>query len=161
MRKTASILLVLLLPVIAVSSLEIGEMAASFANPDLEGKYLLSKNVVGKGWIIVDFFATWCEPCKKEILHLEEMLETYGEDELTVLVFATDREGGSVVKPYFAENPTTLRVVLDRYGVTSDRYGVETIPTVFLLNPDGEIVVKGVGYSEEVIEEMKALLGQT
>ena len=116
--------------------------------------------MVGEGWLIIDFFATDCEPCKKELPELEAFLEANQGEGLTVLVFATDKEGVPLVKPFFDENPTSATVLIDRYGVAAGRYGVESIPTVFVIDPEGSISVKGVGYSEEVIAHIRENLGR-
>ena len=142
-------------------SLDVGDEFAPFVNPDQNGKYVLSKNVIGKGWVILDFFATTCEPCEKERPELEEIQEIYGKENLTILLFATDPEGREIVTPYFEQNPTTLTVVLDPFGVSAERYGVETIPTLFLINDEGIIVLIEVGYSEETMDNVKVFLDQT
>lgn len=105
-----------------IFALEVGEDAASFANMDLSGKFLFSKNHVGKDWIIIDFFATYCIPCKDEIPELEILMEEFSDKALQCFVMATDKKGSSVLDPYFQETPTTLTVLIDRYMVTAKRW---------------------------------------
>ena len=152
------IALVLLFTPLSGFALDKGDATPKFANPDLTGKFYLSKNIIGKSWVILDFFATDCTGCKRELPELEKLYKEFGEKGLKVFVFATDKAGTSIVKPYFAEHPTTLTVLIDRYLVTAKKYGVEEIPSVFLINPDGKVMVKGVGYSEKVIREMRDIL---
>ena len=142
----------------SIFALETGENSASFANMNLSGEFIFSKNYIGKDWVIIDFFATYCIPCKEEIPELEILLEEFGERGLKCFVLATDKDGNSIVDPYFMETPTTLTVLIDRYMVTAKRFGVESIPTVFLISPEGKIEFKEVGYSKESIEEMHAIL---
>ena len=144
----------------ALFGLEKGEAAARFANPDLDGKYVKGTDVIGKGWLLLDFFATDCEPCKEELPELEELHEQFGEKGLTFIVFATDSAGSSIVKPYFQANPTAAVVVLDRYKMAAGRYGVDEIPSLFLVNPEGIIVEKAIGYNPETIAEIRSLLSQ-
>jgi len=158
MKKNLLILIGIMLIAVSLSALDVGENTATFANMDLSGKFVLSKNYVGKSWIIIDFFATYCIPCKEEIPELEGLLEEFGQDNLQCLVMATDKDGNKVVEPYFYDTPTTLTVLIDRYMVTAKRYNVDSIPTVFLISPDGKIEFKAVGYSKESIEEMRAIL---
>ncbi len=141
-------------------SLDVGEIAPSFANPDLSGKFFLSKKIIGQNWVILDFFATDCKGCKKEIPELEALYKDFEDRGLQIFIFATDREGSQIVRKYFAENPTNLTVLIDRYLVTAKKYGVEEIPSVFLVGPDKKIKIKGVGYSKEVIEEMRKILSE-
>ncbi len=139
-------------------SINVGDKVPKFANPDLSGKYILSNEIIGKGWVILDFFATDCEPCKKELPELEEILFKFEDNGLKIIVFATDAEGRYVVEPYFKENPTNVTVVIDRYKVAVEKFGVEGIPTLFLVDPRGEIVIKGTGYNEEVLIEITKTL---
>ena len=153
-------LLTLLSLMLPLHALEEGEAAARFANPDREGTYLLSKNVIGNGWVILDFFATDCEGCIKELPELEALHEEFGEAGLSVIVFAVDEEGADVVNPWFVENPTPLTVVLDRFKTTALRYGVEEIPAVFLVNPEGIIVLRQIAYAEENIAVIRKILSE-
>jgi hypothetical protein len=61
-------------------------------------------------------------------------------------VFVTDAAGLPVVESYFRANPTALTVLLDRYQTTVRRYGVGEIPSPFLIDPTGVVVLKQVGF---------------
>ncbi len=158
MKKFFLFILLLLLAGASLSSLETGDPAPPFANMNLDGKFILSKNYIGTNWLIVDFFATYCVPCKSEVPELESIVKEYQDFGLTGLIMATDKAGGNVVKPYFSQMPTTLTVLIDRYMVTAKRFGVKSIPTVFLVNKDGTIVFKAEGYSKESIEKIHSIL---
>ncbi len=158
MKKAVLTIIIFILLASTAYTLEIGDTSASFANMDLNGKFLFSKNYIGKEWIIIDFFATYCVPCKEEIPELELILEEFGNSPLQCFVMATDKEGPAVVDPYFKETPTSLTVLIDRYMVTAKRFSVESIPTVFLINSEGRIVFKAVGYSKEAINEIRSIL---
>ncbi len=158
MKKIILLFLGFLVLTNSIFALEIGDNSASFANMDLNGKFEFSKNYIGKEWIIIDFFATYCVPCKEEIPELELIFEEFGNNPLQCFVMATDKEGPAVVGPYFKETPTSLTVLTDRYMVTAKRFGVESIPTVFLINSEGRIVFKAVGYSKEAINEIRSIL---
>ncbi len=80
-------------------SLEVGDPAPPFVNPDLGRQFVWSRNYLAKGWVVVDFFATNCEGCKKELPILEQLLSDFAETGLTIFVLATDAGGGSVVEP--------------------------------------------------------------
>jgi peroxiredoxin len=156
--KNLCIILVLCVCLIPVSGLETGDEAPKFVNPDLQATYVLSKNIIGKGWVILDFFATDCDGCKKELPEIEELYKSFKEYGLLVVVFAVDEEGPSIVKPFFKEHPTELLVVIDRFKTTAIKYEVDEIPALFLVNPEGIIVVKQVEYSKDNVPELKALL---
>jgi thiol-disulfide isomerase/thioredoxin len=154
-RRAAALLwLAAAMPLLA---LEPGDKAPPFANPDLAGRHLLSRDYLGRGWLIVEFFATDCESCKKELPVLERLQGEFGP-RLPILVFATDPAGQAVVEPYFRASPTALTVLLDRYRTTVRRYGVSEIPSLFLIDPTGVVALKQVGFHEGLYERIRALL---
>jgi peroxiredoxin len=140
-------------------ALEPGDKAPPFVNLDLTKRHVLSKNYLGQGWVILDFFATDCEGCKKEIPIIEQLYRDFSEQGLEVIVFATDPEGAEIVSPYFEKQPTPLKVLLDHYQVTVKKYGVEEIPSLFLIDPEGFIVHKEVGYREDLYQTISSILG--
>lgn len=141
-------------------TLQEGDAAPKFTNPDMAGKYLMSTKVYGTGWVLVDFFATWCEPCKKELPELEKLYRKFEKSgKLQAILFDTDTDP-SLVGPFFQSRPTPLSVVLDRYQVTAERFGVENLPMLFLLDASGRIAVKGVGETGilDALARIEALL---
>ena len=162
MKPLTFLLFLFLLLIIQLSlfSLEEGDIAAKFVNPNVEGKYTLSKKVLGTNWVLLDFFATDCKGCIKELPEIEELYETYKNAGFTVLVFALDEEGAEVVKPYFEKKPTPLTILLDRFKMTAQKYGVDEIPAIFLINPEKEIVLKRVTYKENNIPDVKSILAE-
>ncbi len=157
MNRSAAVLLLWLAAALPAFGLGPGDKAPPFANPDLAGRNVLSRDYLGRGWLIVDFFATDCEGCKKELPVLERLGRELGP-RLPILVFATDLAGQSVVEPYFRARPTALMVLLDRYQAAVRRYGVSEIPSLFLIDPAGTVVLKQVGFQEGLYERIRALL---
>ncbi len=141
-------------------SLEVGAPAPPFVNPGLNKQFVWSRDYLARGWVVVDFFATDCEGCKKELPILEQLLSDFAETGLTIFVLATDAEGGSVVEPYFRKNPTNLTILVDRYQVAAKKYQVKEIPSLFLVDPLGNIVFKEVGFQPDLYERISALLSQ-
>jgi peroxiredoxin len=142
----------------SVFGLDVGAHAPSFANPQIDGTYLMSKNVFGKGWVLLDFFATDCEPCKEELPELQAMADEFGSEGFTVLIIATDTLGVPLVKPFVEAQKVRLPLVIDRYRVTTERYGVTLIPSVFLVDPKGAIAFKAEGYTETTLAQIRDIL---
>jgi peroxiredoxin len=149
----------LLLCAFGAFALEPGDKAPPFVNLDLSKHHVLSKHYLGQGWVILDFFATDCEGCKKEFPLIEKLYRDFSDRGLQVIVFATDPEGAEVVGSFFQNKPTPLTVLLDHYRVTVKKYGVEEIPSLFLIDPEGFIVFKEVGYREDLYEVIGFILG--
>jgi len=157
MNRPTVFLLLWLSAALPLFGVEPGEKAPPFANPDLASRHVLSRDYLGQGWFIVDFFATDCEGCKKELPILERLHQELSP-RLPILVFATDPAGQEVVEAYFRASPTSLTVLLDRYHSAVKRYGVSEIPSLFLIDPAGTVVLKQVGFQEGLYERIRALL---
>jgi thiol-disulfide isomerase/thioredoxin len=111
--------------------------AAAFDVHDYKGRVL-----------ILDFWATWCGPCKMEIPHLIELQEKYGDQGLTVIGITVDESPDKDVPPYAAEvgmNYTNVRA----NDAFMSRYGVFALPTLVIYDRDGNQVMKRPGYIEK------------
>jgi peroxiredoxin len=118
--------------------------APDFELKDSAGKIVKLSDFRGKT-VMVDFWATWCGPCKIEIPWFMDFERKYKDQGFVVLGVAMDDEGWQVVKPFVEEMKMNYRVVLgnDR---TSDMYGgIEALPTTVLIDREGRIASMHVG----------------
>jgi len=90
---------------------------------------------------------------------VEQLYRDFSDQGLEVIVFAADPEGTELVTPFFESRPTPLTVLLDHCQVTVKKYGVGEIPSPFLINPEGFIVHKEIGYREDLYELISSFLG--
>lgn len=127
--------------------------APDFSLPNLKGETVRLKDFRGKV-VILDFWATWCGPCRMEIPHFQELTKRHGERGLVVVSVAMDEPGAEVVKPFVRKNGITY-VVLIGDAYTANRYGgVNALPTTFVIDREGRVNKKYVGYrSLESFEE--------
>src|ERR1700733_14016128 len=98
--------------------------------PELTGKPLL-----------VEFWATWCPPCRKSIPHLNEIYSKYKAKGLQI-VGITDEDKATVQK-FLKQVPMDYNVAINTPGSTFEQFGVTAIPTAFLVNKSGKIVWTG------------------
>lgn len=90
--------------------------------------------------LLVNFWATWCPPCRKEIPDLVDLQNELGERGLTVVGVAMDEEGEEVVRPFLDEYGVNYPIVLDTTSTISQQFGdVMGLPTTFVIGPDGQI----------------------
>jgi len=124
---------------------EVGNLAPDFNLENIAGGQLQLSSLKGKA-VIVDFWDTWCPPCRKALPSLEAVSKKYADD-LVVVGVAFNREGIEKVRQYVSSNNLTFpMVVADKdYQVAKDFGGVQSIPTTFVLDRDGVITDVWVG----------------
>ena len=139
------------------SALEIGQSAPDFTLQNLDGKATNLSEFKGK-IIILDFFASWCPPCRQEIPDFIELQKAYGDKEFTMI-------GVSLVSPQeskeFAGKMGINYPVLIDDGKVSVAYGpVRSIPTTFVIGKDSKIAKVYIGFKpKDVFEkDIKELL---
>lgn len=127
---------------------EIGKPYIDVVLPDVDGNTVALSSLVGEGkWVLIDFWATWCGPCRHEIPFLREAYAKYHPKgfEIYGVSLDNDREKWAAFLP---ENGMTWVNVLgvdeNRKSPASDSYAVQFIPTNFLISPEGKIVATGL-----------------
>lgn len=122
---------------------------------DLEGRAVKSSDFAGKV-VVVDFWATWCPPCREEIPAYIALQEKYRDKGLVIVGVSLDQGGPRVVKDFAGKMKINYPLVMGDEAVVDAFGGVEGIPTTFVIGRDGTIVHKKVGYASEA--EMEAII---
>jgi thiol-disulfide isomerase/thioredoxin len=118
--------------------------APDFELKDLDGNMVRLSDYKGKV-VIIDFWATWCGPCRRGIPEFIELQEEYGEDQLVILGVSVDQGDLSVV-PAFAKNYGINYPVLYANMDIQRKYGpIRSIPTAFIVDPEGKVRDLAVG----------------
>ena len=119
---------------------------AMFSLKDLNGKNWALKDLRGKV-VLMNFWATWCPPCRKEMPDMEALSKRFQERGLVVLAISDEEEG--VVRKYIRENPYSYPILLDRDKATAKRYAVGGIPVSFVYDREGKLVATAVDQRTE------------
>lgn len=133
--------------------------APSFTLQDLNGKQVSLSDFKGKV-VILDFWATWCPPCVKEIPHFIALYEQYKDQGFAIVGISVDRGGISVVKSFARKYRVNYPILMTDGRVDKAYGGIPSIPTTFVIDKAGNIRQKYVGYRDKAIFEadIKALL---
>jgi len=118
--------------------------APAFALPALDGPTVGLEDSRGEV-VLVNFWATWCPPCRAEMASMEELYRAYRDRGLTILAISTDAGGAQVVEPFVRARGLTFPILLDPPGAVANRYAVRGLPTSYLVDRDGTIVSREVG----------------
>ena len=133
---------------------EVARVAPEFELKDVEGNLYRSESA--KGTVrLVDFWATWCAPCRQEIPMFKELNAAYGSKGFTLVGIAMDDEGVQKVKPYVDEMTIPYLTLIGNESVVDAFGGVVGFPTKFLIDREGRIVDVGVGEVPRAILEKK------
>ena len=127
-----------------------GQQMPAFTIVNDNGKQVPSSSLKRKV-ILVNFFATWCPPCRGEMPDIEELYNEYGKNNNEIIILGVaspnlGREGSEddVIK-FLEENNYTFPVVMDFGGELVYKYDISGFPTTFIINDEGEIVKRFVG----------------
>jgi thiol-disulfide isomerase/thioredoxin len=136
--------------------------AVDFSLIDLDGRVTRLRDYRGHP-VVIDFWATWCAPCRHQIPELKKLYEKYHQTRgLVILGIACDTvqgDGAKSVRPFVREFNISYPVLLAESSVL-DNFGVEAIPTTVFLGSDGAILgrILGAGAPGELTEGVKSLL---
>jgi peroxiredoxin len=130
--------------------------APAWTLKDLNGTPVSMAQFKGKV-VVVDFWATWCPPCRAEIPGYIEMVRKHGKDGLVIVGISLDQGGPEVVKPFAAKTGINYQLVMGDDAVVAAFGGVEGIPTTFLIDRAGIIRDRKVGAEEAESYERKVL----
>ena len=128
----------------------------NFSLPTPEGEAISLSDLKGKV-VLLNFWATWCGPCRAEMPSMEALFRQYREKGLEILAVNCG-EGQAEVHNFMNSNDLSFTAVLDQDGKVSGPLGIRAIPTTYLLNREGKIISMVVGSIDWDTPEIRAAL---
>lgn len=107
--------------------------------------------------VLVDFWASWCTPCRKSFPWLNEMQKRYGDRGLVVIGVNVDATR-SAADEFLREVPAQFQIVYDSSGALASKYQVPGMPTSFVFGPDGKLVSNHIGFQQTARDERETEL---
>ncbi len=139
---------------------EIGRPAPDFTLKDTSGKNASLKDYKGRV-VMINFWATWCPPCRQEMPSMEELFKEYNKKGFEILAISSDSQGEKIVKPFMEFYELNFRALMDPEGNVHSIYGVTAIPTTYIVDKQGNVTHKIMGpmdwkdkKSKEMIERL-------
>jgi peroxiredoxin len=134
--------------------------APSFRAADLAGEKVSLEDLLGKGPVVVDFWATWCKPCIKELPYVQRIHEQYGPKGAQVVAVTIDTpKSQSQVKKFIATRGYTFRVLLDGdQEVFRKLQGKGSIPYLVVLDSEGRFRYQHTGYRPGDEKELERIV---
>ncbi len=122
----------------------IGSAAPDFQLVDTAGAVRSLSAERGKV-VLVNFWATWCPPCKAEMPSMEELYRNYGGSNFEILAINVDDDGPAVMPGFLKDNPHTFPILFDSEFQARTLYGVAMFPETFIVDKNGIIKRKLIG----------------
>ncbi|HEY4416398.1 MAG TPA: TlpA disulfide reductase family protein [Verrucomicrobiae bacterium] len=130
-----------------MGSLKVGQPAPDFTLQDLSGHPVILSSYKGQKVVLMDFWATWCGPCRMAMPGLQELADKFKDKGLEILS-VNQGEAADQVSHFITRQKYTFHVVLDQDQGVGNKYGVQAIPTMIVIDKTGVVQWLSVGYSE-------------
>ncbi|HQU48884.1 MAG TPA: TlpA disulfide reductase family protein [Casimicrobiaceae bacterium] len=147
--RSAAVMLAMATIVMSVpgKALAPGDAAPAFALPDARGATVALENLRGRV-VVVDFWASWCGPCKRSFPWMSEMQRRYGDRGLSIVAVNVDKRLEDAAK-FLATTPGDFTIVYDPSGASPAAWDVKGMPTSYLVDRSGRIVSVESGFRDE------------
>jgi len=136
------------------SAVGVGEAAPPFALATAAGETVALDKLKGRV-VYVDFWASWCGPCRRSFPWMSEMQQKYGAAGFTVVGVNVDKRRPDAEK-FLQQTPATFTIVYDPAGKTPEAYGVKGMPSSYLVDASGKVVAVESGFRDEQKAEFEA-----
>ncbi|MDA1312203.1 MAG: TlpA disulfide reductase family protein [Acidobacteria bacterium] len=138
---------------------ELPKPAADFTLKDAEGRDVKLSDYKGKV-VLLNFWATWCGPCKIEMPWFVDFQRKYKDRGFSVIAVSLDDEGWEVVRPFTDRFELNFPVVVGSNEMADQYGGIAALPTTFIINKEGQIVISHMGLvgRGEYEEDIEGLL---
>ena len=139
-----------LVDVSAEEGLTKGDVAPDFTLTTLDGKEIKLSDLKGKK-VVLNFWATWCPPCKAEMPHMQNFYEDFSQEENVEILAINLTNGDKVesVQEFVQDYGLTFPIPMDEEGKVNEIYQAITIPTSYMIDTNGRIQNKVVGPMDE------------
>jgi cytochrome c biogenesis protein CcmG/thiol:disulfide interchange protein DsbE len=121
-----------------ISSQIVGQAAPDFAGETLDGSTFRMANHRGE-WVLVNYFATWCTPCRLEDPQIQQFVDSHKGDPVQVVSVAFSDDADSI-REYWAKERNTWPVISNNTGLIALDYGVTKVPESYMVAPSGLVV---------------------
>jgi thiol-disulfide isomerase/thioredoxin len=131
-----------------------GEAAPALGLPTADGATVSLETLRGK-LVYVDFWASWCGPCKRSFPWMAEMQRRYGERGFAVVAVNVDKKRADAER-FLGVTPAAFTVVFDESGRTPAAWAVKSMPSSYLVDPSGRVLLVETGFRDERKDDIEA-----
>ncbi|HDS31125.1 MAG TPA: TlpA family protein disulfide reductase [Firmicutes bacterium] len=138
-----------------------GDVPPDFTIEDMDGNAFTLSEMIGEKPVIIDFWATWCPPCRMEMPLLNEFYLKHKDEVEVVAITSEAAESEQAIRDYVADNELAFRFIHDPSREIIGSYLVTGIPHVVVIDIEGKVVSIHIGYNPEIVSILEGELGLT
>ena len=138
----------------AAAAAEPGTQAPGFTAKTFDGKEISLADYRGK-IVFVDFWASWCSPCRESLPMYDKLAADFGADDFAVIAVNLD-ETASDARKFIAQHPVRYTIVQNPQGDIPKAFGVSGMPSSYLIDRDGTIRQRHIGFSKKDVDMLRA-----
>lgn len=121
-----------------------GQVAPNFTLTDMQGQNVSLTDLKGKV-VILNFWATWCPPCREEMPSMEMLYRKFKDQGLVILAVNVEQDGAKLVQSFLQRTPYTFPILLDGNAEVQNLYKVFRFPESYIIDRNGNVVEKVIG----------------
>ncbi|MBS0029152.1 redoxin domain-containing protein [Chitinophaga sp. 22321] len=125
----------------------VGRKVSNFTLPDEKDQSLSFASFKGK-YVLIDFWASWCSPCRQSFPHMREVFKQYQDKNFEIYSISIDKSKEAWLKAVAEEN-NPWKQALDNINIAGSGFAITGVPTTYLISPEGEILLKEVGFNPD------------
>lgn len=156
LKMLAVAMALMFVPAVVSAAPRVGQPAPNFKVITTSGQPVSLENYRNHV-LIIDFFATWCQPCRQSVPHLVEMNRKYGKQGFQVLGLSADENGERFIKAFADELHINYPLALAGDAATVD-FGIRSVPVMFVIDKKGKLVEVYRGFSDEIARSVEVLV---
>jgi thiol-disulfide isomerase/thioredoxin len=147
-------------PIVGANSrMEKGKPAPDFSFKTMDGTPIALSSYIGQKPVVLDFWATWCGPCKEELPKLQEFYAANSDKVEIIAVTSEDPQAAGNINTVVGQLGLTFPIVHDPSGKISAMYPTRGIPYVIFIGRDGIVLDTALGYNPNIADEINRLFG--
>lgn len=150
------VILLFFIPQIALAVPQKGELAPPFKVVSTSGQEITEANYRGRV-LLLDFFATWCSPCRDSVEHLVKLNQKYGKQGFQILGLSMDDGDDKAVREFIIANRINFPVAFAGEGMQAD-YAIRSVPVLYVVSKKGVIAGRFAGFNEDAEKRLDQLL---
>ena len=132
------------------------ERAPRFTLPGRSSEPVALDSLAGRV-VLVDFWASWCVPCRQSFPWMNALREKYGAKGLSIVAINLDKDRAAA-EAFLGKNPAAFTLAFDASGKTAEAYRVEAMPSTFVVGRDGTLLVRHAGFDAKKTGEIEAAI---